>query len=440
MLPQLFDRVCETSTTTGTGSFTLAGAKTSCFSYSAVGVANGDPILYAVAHQSANECEEGIGTWNTGGTITRTASGVLSGSAGAGTLVNFSIGVKDVLLSPPAALLENARTVRSSILVNPFRFAQLQARATLTSYATNNYTFDQWYLQHDTGGTNVQTRVWQAGDSSPPVAFPRDASYYGQLKNNSGSAAGILLCQPLISSDTLGLRGGDYVASIAAIASAGTPTLKARVFEWTGTVDSSSSKSLVASWSGNVPTFNTTTLANLGSASQALNTSAWSDLWLSVPVGSSANNLVVAIWVEGLAAGESLYLSKSALYPGKVPLRVLQKRFDEDLLDCERFVRKSYGTNAAPGTATPAGYLGYLATTLSSPSIMGMLVQFNPPMAFTPTVTTYDGAGTAGKVDGDISTPGFTSTVDLVTNKGARVYATTTGGQIHFHYTAVARI
>jgi len=43
----------------------------------------------------------GIGTWLTGGSIARTAGGVLSGSTGAGALVSFDAGTKDVMLVVP---------------------------------------------------------------------------------------------------------------------------------------------------------------------------------------------------------------------------------------------------------------------------------------------------------------------------------------------------
>lgn len=107
MQPQLYDNVRETTTTTGTGAITLLGAVAPNRSYSGAGVANGDLVYYTILHRTANEREVGIGTWNTGGTITRTSSGVTSGSSGAGTLVNLSAGTKDVFLSPMAALSTN---------------------------------------------------------------------------------------------------------------------------------------------------------------------------------------------------------------------------------------------------------------------------------------------------------------------------------------------
>ena len=58
---------------------------------------NGDTTYYAVVHTSSgvDEWKVGLGTWNTGNTITRTT--VLAGSNGT-SAENFSAGVKDVPL------------------------------------------------------------------------------------------------------------------------------------------------------------------------------------------------------------------------------------------------------------------------------------------------------------------------------------------------------
>jgi len=57
----LADRVQETSTTTGTGTFTLAGAVTGYQSFAAIGNAN--TTYYAMAHETLSEWEVGIGTY-----------------------------------------------------------------------------------------------------------------------------------------------------------------------------------------------------------------------------------------------------------------------------------------------------------------------------------------------------------------------------------------
>ena len=90
------DRVQETSTTTGTGTLTLAGAVTGFQSFSVIGDAN--TTYYAIVMDSSFEI--GIGTYTLSGTtLSRTT--VLE-SSNAGSLVNFSAGTKNVFVTYPA--------------------------------------------------------------------------------------------------------------------------------------------------------------------------------------------------------------------------------------------------------------------------------------------------------------------------------------------------
>jgi hypothetical protein len=96
------DRIKETSTTTGTGNFTLGGTVTGFQAFSAVMV-NNDTCYYCI--DGGAEWEIGLGTWTTGGILVRLAAQVYSGSSGAGVLVNFSAGAKVVFLDAPARQL-----------------------------------------------------------------------------------------------------------------------------------------------------------------------------------------------------------------------------------------------------------------------------------------------------------------------------------------------
>jgi hypothetical protein len=92
----LADRVKETTTTTGTGTVTLAGAVSGYQSFTAVGNAN--TTYYTIA--AGTEWEVGLGTYTSAGTtLSRT---VVYSSSNAGSLVNFSAGTKDVWVDYPA--------------------------------------------------------------------------------------------------------------------------------------------------------------------------------------------------------------------------------------------------------------------------------------------------------------------------------------------------
>ena len=94
----LKDRVNETSTTTGTGTFTLAGAVTGFQTFSAIG--NGNTTYYTIVLQGGTEWEVGLGTYTSSGT-TLSRDVVLS-SSNSGSLVNFSAGTKNVFCDYPA--------------------------------------------------------------------------------------------------------------------------------------------------------------------------------------------------------------------------------------------------------------------------------------------------------------------------------------------------
>ena len=94
------DRVKETSTTTGTGVFSIGNAVTG-FETFAAGVGNSNTTYYAIVHQTANEFEVGLGTLNGDSSpITRTT--VIS-SSNSDSAVNFSSGTKDVFCTFPAS-------------------------------------------------------------------------------------------------------------------------------------------------------------------------------------------------------------------------------------------------------------------------------------------------------------------------------------------------
>lgn len=93
------DRVKETTTTTGQGTVTLAGAVTGFQSFAAIGNAN--TTFYCIAGQGTAEWEVGIGTYTSSGT-TLSRDTVLASSAGAPTKTTFSAGTKDVFVTYPA--------------------------------------------------------------------------------------------------------------------------------------------------------------------------------------------------------------------------------------------------------------------------------------------------------------------------------------------------
>lgn len=105
------DRVRESTTTTGTSAISLGGTSTSFQTFSS-NMSNGDTTHYAIVHQTADEWEVGVGTWNTGNTLTRTT--VLS-SSNSNAAVSFASGTKDVFMTYPATKSINKDTGKADI-------------------------------------------------------------------------------------------------------------------------------------------------------------------------------------------------------------------------------------------------------------------------------------------------------------------------------------
>ena len=95
----LADRVQETTTTTGTGTVTLAGAVSGFQSFATVGNAN--TTYYTIAGQTTSEFEVGIGTYTASGT-TLSRDTILT-SSNSNLAVNFSAGTKNVFVTYPAS-------------------------------------------------------------------------------------------------------------------------------------------------------------------------------------------------------------------------------------------------------------------------------------------------------------------------------------------------
>lgn len=90
------DRVRESTTTTGTGTITLAGADPGFQAFSVLG--DGAETYYAII--GGAEWEVGVGTYTLSGT-TLSRDTVLE-SSNSGSAVNFSAGTKSVFVTQPA--------------------------------------------------------------------------------------------------------------------------------------------------------------------------------------------------------------------------------------------------------------------------------------------------------------------------------------------------
>lgn len=111
--PVFADRVKETTTTTGTGTLTLAGTSTGFQAFSKVG--NGAQVFYVIDDGGAN-WEVGLGTYTLSGT-TLSRDTVLD-SSNSGALVSFGAGTKTVRLDAPAYAFANPDVLNNQKVFN----------------------------------------------------------------------------------------------------------------------------------------------------------------------------------------------------------------------------------------------------------------------------------------------------------------------------------
>jgi hypothetical protein len=97
-----FDRIKETSTTTGTGTITLGGAVTGFRTFASV-MTNADFTYFCIEHQSDGSWEVNSGTFTSAGATLSRATPTASSNGGA--LVNFAAGTKHVFLVCSSTIL-----------------------------------------------------------------------------------------------------------------------------------------------------------------------------------------------------------------------------------------------------------------------------------------------------------------------------------------------
>jgi hypothetical protein len=143
------DRVQETSTTTGTGTITLAGAVSGFQSFSAIGNAN--TTYYAIV--GGTQWEVGLGTYTSSGT-TLSRDTVLASSTG--SKIDFSAGTKNVFVTYPAA--ESVYQDASNDAYAP-QFAASNGINLSNGTIATSYTFPTGYNSVEAGDITLSSGV-----------------------------------------------------------------------------------------------------------------------------------------------------------------------------------------------------------------------------------------------------------------------------------------
>ena len=223
----LADRVKETSTTAGNGTFTLAGAAAGFQSFAVVG--NGNTTYYCIAGQGTNEWEVGIGTYASAGTTLTRTTVLSNSSATQPSALSFAAGTKDVFVTYPSEKSVNLdASGNATALGTPVAFTGTNITGTATAFTASNVTTNANLTGEATSsGSNAVTltnsavigKVITGYVSGAGAVAATDTLLQAIQKLNGNTAA--IVGGPALSNDT---TTATNVYPVFAAATTGTPT------------------------------------------------------------------------------------------------------------------------------------------------------------------------------------------------------------------------
>ena len=188
------DRVKETSTTTGTGTLSLAGAATG-FDTFVSGIGDTNTTYYCIFNQGTTEWEVGLGTVGdaTPDTLARTT--VLTNSDGNTSAITLSAGTKDVFCTLPASkavyLDGSGDPVGAIANVVEDTSPTLGGDLDVGSYdITSASNADIDIIPNGTGDVNLGADAVQVGDNDANATITTQGTGDLILNTNNGTNAG----------------------------------------------------------------------------------------------------------------------------------------------------------------------------------------------------------------------------------------------------------
>jgi len=369
------DRILETSTTTGTGTITVAGAAAGYRTIATVATANGDRFIYTIA--GGTEWEVGIGVRASATTFTRATVRVLS-SSNSNALVNFSAGTKLVWLDDPAKLSQQSMLAEqgSNMLLNGrWDVDQERVGGTLTVGGSHQYFGDQW-----AGFDNAASISGISALQTTPIGSPAFGNQFtnsGRLTVTTGGAIGaserVVVVQPLegIRIAKLGYGATGALTSTLGFWVYATIAGQCSIFIQNGAGTRGFVKSFTidnaATWE-----FKTINIAGdtAGTWSSAVGVLG-AVLGFGISVGSSlfgtdntwagAANYGVSGQTNFFATNGNVFsLTGLAWLPADMILpeqwaSAWTRSFDEELLLCQRYLEKSFNYGVAPAQGVGIG-------------------------------------------------------------------------------------
>jgi hypothetical protein len=234
----LKDRVKETSVSTGTGAIALDGAVGPFQPFSTIG--NGNQTYYAIAGQTTNEWEVGIGTYTT--STDSISRDIILASSNSNTIVTFSAGTKDVFITYPSekAIYEepNGDTLINAGPITvlgpgvgsiPTPYAE-----TLGRFYGNQDSYQQIYIQNQYNGVDASADIVAYNNLGDGTNYFIDMGIASSTYSSASYPIFSANCAYLYNS---GLTTGTGTAGETSELLIGTGTINSDLVLFTGGVD-----------------------------------------------------------------------------------------------------------------------------------------------------------------------------------------------------------
>jgi len=320
----LDDRVQETTTTTGTGTITLAGATIGYQSFAAVG--NGNTTYYCIT--DGTNWEVGIGTYTSSGTtLSRTT--VLE-SSNSGSLVNFSAGTKNVFITYPASKalytdIPNTFGFKNRLINGLMQIAQRATSGTsgaaVPTTAPTYPSIDRWYA-YATGATVTVARVAGSGSNQ-----------YNLQVTGAASVTAVGVGQRIEQSNSYDMAGS-------------TATLSVNI---------SNSLLTTVTWTANYATSADTWSAKTQIATGTFTvTSTLTNYTVNISIPAAATTGIEILFTVGAQTSGTWVIGNAQLEKGSAATTFDYRDIGRELILCQRYFEKTINQSQALGTQSPS--------------------------------------------------------------------------------------